>query len=42
MTASRILTRTRLCMDRAHTLEGLHRLALLKYKLISILHGGTT
>jgi hypothetical protein len=41
MTALALIARVRVRMDRAHTLDGLHRLALLKYRLITIIHAGT-
>ena len=38
MTTLYLISRVRLCMDKAHTFEGLHRLALVKYRLITILY----
>jgi len=37
VTARLLLARVRSCMDRCTTLEGLHRLALLKYRLVVML-----
>lgn len=42
MNAYALLLRVRHCMDKATTLDGLHRLALLKYRLISIIYARPT
>lgn len=39
MTASALILRIKARMDRATTLEGMHRLCILKFRLLTILQG---